>query len=131
MIGDIMRDVADLHNVTVADIRGRKRHKHIAAARHAAIWVLRQVCTTMTEQKIAEAVGLTDHTTVVYALKKVEKIVAQGDAYAANLCQIVNDRKGIRSFVAPAEPPQRLPNSVDWWAKWHAARKGTTSVEAA
>src|SRR3954447_21451663 len=107
-VGDILKDVAELHKITVAELRSRRRFRHLVAARHAAIWVLRQVYPTMSEQRIAEAVGLTDHTTVCYALAKMHKIVGTRDAYAAKLREIVDTFKGIHAFAAKLDeqPPQ-------------------------
>ena len=131
-VGDILKDVADLHKITVAELRSRRRFRHLVEARHAAIWVLRQVNPKMSEQRIAEAVGLTDHTTVSYALAKLDKIVARGDAYAANLSDIVNVFKGIHAFAAKLdEQPQTLDRTADWWAVWANAQRGTSYVEAA
>ena len=134
MIGNILRDVADLHNVTVAQIRSGRRFRHIVTARHAAIWVIRQVRPQMSEQSIAEAVGLTDHSTVVYALQKYDALVAKGDAYAANLCDIVSRHKGEQQFVITvrkADHRQRLKGSPDRWAIWNVSRRGTDYVETA
>jgi hypothetical protein len=131
-VGDILKDVADLHNVTVAELRSRRRFRELVAARHAAIWVLRQVYEDMSEQRIAEAVGLTDHTTVCYALAKLRRIVAKNDAYAANLTDIVHQFKGIHAFAAQLdEQPQRLAGSADRWAIWNNQQRGTNYVEAA
>ena len=131
-VGDILKDVAELHKITVAELRGRRRFRHVVEARHAAIWVLRQINPKMSEQRIAEAVGLTDHTTVSYALAKLDKIVKSGDAYAANLTEIVNTFKGIHAFAAKLdEQPQRLAGSPDRWAMWNNAQRGTNYVEAA
>ncbi len=132
MIGNILRDVADLHKVTVAEIRGGRRFKHIVVARHAAIWVIRQINEQMSEQAIAEAVGLTDHSTVVYALQKLDQRVAKGDAYAANLCDIVSRHRGKQQFVHTVRqaPAAGLP-SADLWAVWNNHLRGTDFVEAA
>jgi len=131
-VGDILKDVAELHKITVAELRGRRRFRHVVEARHAAIWVLRQINPKMSEQRIAEAVGLTDHTTVSYALAKLDKIVARGDAYAANLTEIVNTFNGIHAFAAKLdEQPPQLGITVDWWAAWNSTQRGTTYVEAA
>jgi hypothetical protein len=130
MIGDILRAVADLHGVTVAEIRGGRRYRHFVQARHAAIWVIRQVKPGMSEQLIAEAVGLTDHTTVVYALHKLDQRVTARDEYAANLWAIVQQHKGADPF-APVQQPQRRAGSPDRWAIWNASQRGTAYVETA
>ena len=130
-VGDILKDVAELHKITVAELRGRRRFRHVVEARHAAIWVLRQINPKMSEQRIAEAVGLTDHTTVSYALAKLDKVVARGDAYAANLWEIVHAFRGIHAFAAQLDDQPQLDTTADWWAVWANRQRGTSYVEAA
>lgn len=132
-IGDILKDVAELHkNVTVRDIRGGSRTREIVAARHAAIWVLRQA-TDMSLETIAAAVGLTDHTTASYAIKKLTARVAMGDTYAAKLRAIVQTYATTAhvSLVDWADPPQKLPGSPDRWAIWNLRHAGGGPVNAA
>jgi hypothetical protein len=131
MISQIIKEVADLHDVTVAEIRGGRRFRHLVQARHAAIWVLHQVYPDMAQERIGEAVGVADHTTVVYALRKLDTLVRRGDAYAANLYDIVHKHKGVTTYVATPTPAQKLRGSPDRWAIWNAAQKGTAYVEAA
>lgn len=88
MIAEILQDVAAIHEVKVSDIRGRSRQRQPARARHAAIWVLSRV-STLTQERIAESVGLTDHTTVTYAIRKIETEIARDPGYADQLYSIV------------------------------------------
>ena len=74
------------------------------AARHAAIWILRQVDETLSEQEIAQLVGLRDHTSVIYALRKVDDIVASDAAYAEALRGIIARHTGQGSLAAPWPP---------------------------
>ena len=124
MIGDVLKDTAELHGVTVRELRGGRRFRSHVAARHAAAWVLRQA-TPMTEQEIAAAVGLQHHTTVIHALTKVEQRMASDPAYAADLWEIVH-RQTYRAQSEAAEPqPQKLPGSPDRWAIWNRRQHGS------
>lgn len=127
MIGDILRDVAELHEVTVREIRGRRRLRKHVAARHAAIWILRQVDATLSEQRIALVVGLTDHTSVIHALRKIDGIVAIDAAYAEALQKIIERHKD----QGAAGQPQRLPGSPDRWAIANARAYGVPYVKSA
>ena len=127
MIGDILRDVALLHEVTVREIRGRRRLSKHVAARHAAIWILRQVDETLSEQETAQLVGLRDHTSVIYALRKVDDIVASDAAYAEALREIIARHTG---QGLPGQP-QRLPGSPDRWAIANARVYGVPFVKSA
>lgn len=131
-IGDILKAVADLHGVTVAEIKGRSRKREIVAARHAAIWVFRQVDDSLTERELARLVGLAHHTTAIYALEKIAQLVGRRDAYAANLWAIVDRQRGVvGEWHAPDEQPQKLPGSPDRWAIWNQMQRGNAPVKAA
>jgi hypothetical protein len=130
MIGEILRDVAKLHGVTVREIRSRRRLQKHVAARHAAIWILRQVDSSLSEQRIAQAVGLTNHTSVIHALRKVDELVGSDHVYAEALHQIVARHRGT-SIALGAEPPQRLPGSPDRWAIANARAFGVPFVKSA
>ena len=60
----IIRAIADLYDLSYADIVTRSRFKHIVRARRAAIWVLVKRGNSMPQ--VARWVGLKDHTTVMH-----------------------------------------------------------------
>ena len=124
--------MAELHEVTVREIRGASRCREIVAARHAAMWVLRKT-TNMSLESIAAAVGRTDHTTTTNAIARIEARVARGDTYAADLRVIVT-RHARASHIALADwadPPKKLPASPDRWAIWNLRQSGGGPVQAA
>lgn len=68
----IISEVGRTYNVTPEDIRSSKRASQISQARQTAIYVVREI-TQMSQAAIGEEFGGRDHSTVVYALKQVEK----------------------------------------------------------
>ncbi|MBQ7038644.1 MAG: chromosomal replication initiator protein DnaA [Clostridia bacterium] len=68
----IITEVARTMSVTADDIRSNKHSATISAARQVAIYVVRNV-TSLPMKAIGEEFGGRDHSTVVYALQKVEK----------------------------------------------------------
>lgn len=60
---------AKVHNLTVADITGYSRKRHIVRARWAAAWLMRR--RGMSLPQIGRHLNR-DHTTIFYALRKME-----------------------------------------------------------
>ena len=70
----IIDEVARTYSVTAEDIRGKSRSNQISAARQVAMYVVREI-TGMTQLEIGQEFGGRDHTTVIYALSQVTKIL--------------------------------------------------------
>lgn len=68
----IIEEVAKTYSVTADDIRSGKRSSQISQARQTAIYVVREV-TQMSMDLIGDEFGGRDHSTIVYALKKVKE----------------------------------------------------------
>lgn len=68
----IIEEVSKTYSVTSDDIRSNKRSANISIARQAAIYIVREI-TQMSLAPIGEEFGGRDHSTVVYALKQMEK----------------------------------------------------------
>ncbi|WMJ21788.1 chromosomal replication initiator protein DnaA [Paludicola sp. MB14-C6] len=68
----IIEEVAKTYSVTPEDIRSNKRSAQISTARQAAIYIVREI-TQMSLAPIGEEFGGRDHSTIVYALRQVEK----------------------------------------------------------
>lgn len=68
----ILTEVARCYNITVADIRSRKRTANISNARMTAIYCIREI-TGMSMEDIGQEFGGRDHSTIVYSVKQVEK----------------------------------------------------------
>ena len=68
----IIEEVARTFGVTAEDIRSSKRNSNISKARQIAICVVREI-TQLSMNLIGDEFGGRDHSTIVYAVKQVEK----------------------------------------------------------
>lgn len=68
----IIDEVARTFGVTSEDIRSSKRNSNISNARQIAIYVVREI-TDLSMNLIGDEFGGRDHSTIVYAVKQVEK----------------------------------------------------------
>ena len=82
----IITEVARTMNVNPEDIRSNKQSAPISRARQMAAYVVRNI-TNLPMKSIGEEFGGRDHTTIVYAIQKVEKQMEK-DASFRNM---VND----------------------------------------
>ena len=62
--------VADHFNITPADIRSNSKARKVAYPRQVAMYLCRKM-TDSTFQEVAELVGVTNHTTVLYGVEKI------------------------------------------------------------
>ena len=62
--------------LTVEDLHGSSRSQTIALARQIAMYLCREM-TSMSLPKIGQLFGNRDHTTVMYANKKIEKLMQE------------------------------------------------------
>ena len=73
---EIMNAVAAHHGLTVDDLSGNSRVAHIATARQIAMYICRDQ-TNLSLPKIGQLFGNRDHTTVMYAAKKVAELMSE------------------------------------------------------
>lgn len=69
---DIMQEVAGHFGVTIEELRGNRRTARITVPRQVAMYLCREL-TMLSLKDIGAAFGGKDHTTVIYALEKVEE----------------------------------------------------------
>lgn len=69
----IQKAVAEFFDVRVADLRSNRRPKMIAHPRQLAMYLCRDL-TTCSLTEIAQAFGGKDHTTVLYACRKIDAL---------------------------------------------------------
>jgi len=72
----IVKTVAEYYNVKVSDLRSDRKHKVIALPRQVAMYLMRSL-TRCSLPDIGLRFGGRDHTTVMYAVKKIEKKVRE------------------------------------------------------
>ena len=68
----IIDEVARTFGITSEDIRSSKRNSNISNARQIAIYAVREI-TDLSMNLIGEEFGNRDHSTIVYAIKQIEK----------------------------------------------------------
>ena len=72
-VENIQRTVAEYFKIRVADLTSRKRSRSITRPRHMAIALAREL-TNLSLPEIGAAFGGRDHTTVLYACRKIAKL---------------------------------------------------------
>ncbi len=82
LLDTIMKIVAKHYDAAVNDIRSKKRHQDIANVRQIAFYMMKKM-SNCSLQAIGNYVGGRDHSTVIHAVTKVEKLLAQD----RTLCQ--------------------------------------------
>lgn len=97
-IAQIAGCVATQCGVTVKAMRSRERHQKVAGPRQTAIWLARQL-TDLSLKRIGEYFHLTNHTTVMHAIKVVEQRRAESAAYDHELHRLRQKIVGL-----PAKP---------------------------
>ncbi|MFN8109025.1 MAG: chromosomal replication initiator protein DnaA [Thermoleophilia bacterium] len=86
----IQREVAHHYKVSVEELQGHKRTRHIVTPRQVAMYLCREL-TDGSLPTIGRAFGNRDHTTVMYAVQKVGKQMAdEGEVYTA--VQVLTNR---------------------------------------
>ncbi len=86
----IINEVARTYMVTADDIRSQKRDAPISRARQIAMYIVREI-TSMPYANIGKEFGDRDHTTVVYAIQKVEKLIKQNAHEKATVSDIIKN----------------------------------------
>ena len=73
---DIIRETADYFHLTVDDLYGSSRSQAIATSRQIAMYLCREK-TNLSLPKIGQLFGGRDHTTVMYAHRKITKLMTE------------------------------------------------------
>ena len=86
-IDKILHTVSSHYNITVEDMKSRKRISSIASARHVAVYIIKK----MTDRSLP-AIGREfnrDHTTIINSIDTVEKRLASVPAFDAELKELM------------------------------------------
>ncbi len=86
----IINEVSRTLNVTPDDIRSSKRSALISQARQVAIYVVRDI-TGLPMKAIGQEFGTRDHSTVVYAIKKVETRMQKDLSFKGMVMDIIKN----------------------------------------
>ncbi len=71
----IQKEVADYYNMSVSELKAKKRNKNILFPRQLAMYLARQM-TKLSLPEIGQAFGGKDHTTVLHSCKKIEQDIS-------------------------------------------------------
>lgn len=88
----IIEEVARHYGLKADDIRSSKRNSNISNARQIAIYAVREI-TGMSMNLIGEEFGGRDHSTIVYALKQIEKNMDRDPKLKATVDDIIRNIK--------------------------------------
>jgi len=83
-VDDIQKNVAELYDVRVADMKSQKRPRAIAYPRQVAMYLARSL-TQLSLPEIGEAFGGRDHSTVLHAVRLIEKQLADDYSLRKNV----------------------------------------------
>lgn len=86
----IISEVARTMNVTPEDIRSSKRSANVSQARQVSAYVVRSI-TGLSMKAIGEHFGTRDHSTIVYAIKKVEDMMAKDPSFKGRVNDIIKN----------------------------------------
>jgi chromosomal replication initiator protein len=86
----IQKATADYFGLKIADLKSDKRLKNLVQARQIAIWICRDL-TKASYPDIGMRFGGKDHSTVIYATKKIEKMLKDD----GKLFRIIDEIKNI------------------------------------
>jgi chromosomal replication initiator protein len=75
-VESIQREVASYFEVKLHDLKGPKRHRAVAHPRMIAMYLSRHL-TSMSYPEIGSRFGGKDHSTIISAVKKIEKKIAE------------------------------------------------------
>jgi len=78
-IESIQREVAGYFGVRVSDLKGPRRHRAISHPRAIAMYLCRTL-TTMSFPEIGSRFGGKDHSTVISAVRKIDKLIKEDPA---------------------------------------------------
>ncbi|MBR2013148.1 MAG: chromosomal replication initiator protein DnaA [Clostridia bacterium] len=88
----IIENVARYHNVTVEQIKGKKKDAPVVKPRQQAMYLIREL-TQLSLPEIGNAMGGKNHTTVLHSVKKVEENIQKDPAYAKTLAELTENIK--------------------------------------
>lgn len=86
----IIMEVSRTFNVSTDDIRSNKRSSNISKARQISMYVVREI-TAMPMESIGAEFGGRDHSTVIYALNQVEKLMQKDSKTRAAVNDIIKN----------------------------------------
>lgn len=98
--------VLEAFGVAGEDVFGRRRTGQIVLVRHVAYTVLRRRFPTMSMPRIAALTGRTDHSTILYGIRKVEALEARDPELRATIAALVAGEVAVARPMVLSPPPR-------------------------
>ncbi len=89
-VEDIKRKVASSYNVKVSEIKSKKKNKAFIIPRHTAMYLTRQL-TDLSLPEIGRHFGGRDHTTIIHAIGRVEKMIDSDPEFRENVDHLMKE----------------------------------------
>jgi len=86
-VGEIQREVARHYNIRLDEMHSKRRSRNIVQPRQVAMY-LSKTLTTSSYPEIGHHFGGRDHTTVMHAVGKVEKMLAEDPVLAEDMAML-------------------------------------------
>lgn len=91
-IEQVQKVVAERYDLTIEDIKGKKRNANITVPRQIAMYICRNVLNEPL-MKIGTEFGGKDHTTVMHSVSKIEQALKEDSKLEIEINSIVNNLK--------------------------------------
>lgn len=95
----IIRTVALACGVSPVDVRSPRRDRYTVLARHTGMWLVRR-SMHLSYPAIGRAFGRRDHTSVMYAVSRIEACMREDPAFALSvleLARLIDSGEGLDS----------------------------------
>ena len=89
----ILSEIARTMNVTPDEIKSSKRSSQISIARQVSAYIIREI-TSLPMKAIGDELGNRDHSTVVYAIQKVEQKMEKDSSFRNMIEDIIKNING-------------------------------------
>jgi chromosomal replication initiator protein len=84
---DVIKKVAKFYRLTNTALKGKKRNKEIALARHMAMYIIK-IELSMSYVEVGKWFSNRDHTTIMHAITKIERLLIENNMIAQDLDDI-------------------------------------------
>ena len=86
-VSEVLKKIATHFNITLADLKGKKRSRPIAIPRQIAMYLLRTELN-LSLQDIGSFLGGRDHTTIMHGVDKVENYLLKDAGWSGEIMEI-------------------------------------------
>lgn len=69
----IQREIADYYDISIEDMRSKRRARCVARPRQIGMYIARRLLK-ISYPRIAKCFGKSDHTTIIHAFRKVDEL---------------------------------------------------------